>query len=49
MIELSVILDIVYELNKYMYKSHIDKNQAELYHVSNLIKIILFKKDKNKC
>ena len=49
MIGLPITLDVVYELNRYMYKSHIDKNQAELYHVGDSIKIILFEKDENKC
>ena len=48
MIGLPVILDVVYELNRYMYKSHIDKNQAKLYHIGDLIKIILFEKDEVK-
>ena len=42
------MLEVVYELNMYMYRSHIEQNQAKIYHIGDLIKIILFKKDKSK-
>ena len=48
MIGLLVTSDVIYEFNRYMYKSYINQNYTELYLFGDLIKIILFKKDESK-